>query len=293
MPVRGRVPRSCGAAAGLPGFSGRRRARRKVRKRVDEMWNKIRLWGYKWKSKLPWLYDFFSLLYSIVLIPAYYMRRKNFLVVNDVKKVVYLQNAKVACTSLESSVRETRYKARHHGVFRPNDHLNRGLGRYRDYFKFTFVRNPYSRLVSCYENKYHRDKELGYVDRLCYDSYLMGYMKRDGGFEHFLKKVCALPDFIADKHFCSQYRMIYDRRGRCMLDFVGHFERLEEEYAPIQQKYGLLPILRYNVTKKVNWMDYYTRETARLVHDKFREDFQAFDYEHFYHELLEYIEKKG
>lgn len=218
-----------------------------------------------------------------------------YLVLDD-KKVVYIAVQKVACTSIKASMA---------GVDSGEDYIEvimkvRGTGRVikqidlercRGYFVFTFVRNPFSRLVSCYENKYHSDRELR--DLMQYQYYLLGYLSKDRGFRAFASRVCTIPDRLADHHFVSQSFLI-DRMGRNPKpDFVGHFENLAEEYEPIRQKYDFLPLPHHNRTDKAgSWMDYYDLPTAEKVYRRYRQDIERFGYQGAYDELVAYLKAK-
>jgi len=157
----------------------------------------------------------------------------------------------------------------------------------RRYFKFTFVRNPFARLVSCYESKYHTDLER-YKKRFDFRDYLNGYLYKDEGFDEFVRKVCALPYRLMDRHFRSQYDLIYNAAGT-QFNYIGHFESIEEEFSTIQNKYRLRPLPHLNRVGTDDWMNYYTAETADLVYKTFRDDIEAFGYEKCYFDLLEFI----
>lgn len=159
-------------------------------------------------------------------------------------------------------------------------------------FRFTFVRNPLDRLVSCYESKYHVDRDVYKKKKLDFNNYLIGYLREDPGFDQFIRKVVRLPHRLMDRHFASQHMYVYRRDGTPRVDFIGCYERMAEDYEPIRQKYGFDPLPRYNVTGKNDWRDYYTLRTARMVHRKFRKDFRFFDYEESYRDLIRYLKEK-
>ncbi len=81
--------------------------------------------------------------------------------------------------------------------------------------------------------------------------------------------------------------------GKQLVDFIGHFETLEQDYEPIRKKYGFSPLKHYNKTEYGDWCDYYTTALAKKVYRKFRKDIQYFGYEEDYRDLLAYCAKKG
>lgn len=200
-------------------------------------------------------------------------------VVSDVHKLVYVVNSKVACSSIKSTFLSTQI---------PDDHsihnttIQQGMLRYHlseaqvHYYSFSFVRNPFSRLVSCYESKYHIDPvKYRFFE---FEHYLFGYLANDEGFETFVRKVCSLPPRLMNRHFRPQYDVLYDADGVCRCDYIGHFESLEEDFSPIRERFGLLPLPHLNQSKEVNWRDHYSEETMNLVYQTFRKDFEAFGY---------------
>ena len=225
--------------------------------------------------------------------------RRTYLLRPDLK-LLYLSLSKSACSSIKASMlslkEQDNYQKLHSVIAREGDQqYDLDLSRYADYYKFSVVRNPFDRLVSCYVNKYHTDKALLGTDmtHLYFDYYLMGYLRKDKGFAHFARRVCRIPDVFADKHLICQARQIYGKGTRTALDFVGRFERLSEDYGAIQQKYGLAPLPVYNKTGKGNWMDYYDLQTAARVYKRYRRDIEMFGYEGAYAELVDYLKKKG
>jgi chondroitin 4-sulfotransferase 11 len=218
----------------------------------------------------------------------------------DSKKVLYLVIQKAACTSIKASMAGVDSDAFFVEVIqevRETGHTFTEIdaSQYADYFVFTFVRNPFERLISCYENKYHIKLPEHLRDRpLPYDYYLLGYLRRDRGFCAFAQRVCRIPDRIADNHFASQCFMI-ERMGRNPKpDFIGHFERLVEEYEPIREKYDFMKLPHHNKTPHTrNWMDYYDLKTAQMVYRRYRQDIERFGYQKTYEQLVAYLQGKA
>lgn len=220
----------------------------------------------------------------------------------DEQKVVYIVMQKAACTSIKASMTglqtDEDYLSVHEMIRRTGHVLTRlDPEAHRGYFIFTFVRNPFERLISCYENKYHTDREnrdfTKQDTRMKYDDYLLGYLSKDQGFRSFARRVCRIPDRLADNHFVSQSFIIGQSGPKLKPNFVGHFEHLEEEYEPIRQRYGFIPLPHYNPTPKaVSWMDYYDLPTARKVYRRYRQDIERFGYRDTYDALIRYLSSK-
>lgn len=205
-------------------------------------------------------------------------------IINPEKKVIYLNNYKVACTSLQVSLFDYNVKddSAIHSLIQRKYEIEKTD--YPGYFFFTYVRNPLERLVSCYKNKICKEKHY-------FDTYLDGFLLPDEGFEAFVKKVLLIPDWLADRHFQSQYSLIY-KKGKCTVDFIGKIETIETSYPKLAEKYQLSSLRHYNSTQKSNWMDYYTISMAKKVYKKYQIDFKKFGYDRYYYDLLKYLENK-
>lgn len=237
------------------------------------------------------------LLYRSVSRAVYY--------IDPDTKIAYLEIAKAATTSIKAALfnvgEEEDYNIIHQKTGHQKD-LRVILPRiehftaykYKEHFKFTFVRNPLDRLVSCYKNKYHTDKKYvgTSMERLYFDPYLFGYMKEDRGFKEFVRKISKIPLALADPHFVPQSFIIFDKKGKKRVDYIGKFEDLENDWSVIKERFNLTPLPHYNKTNKGNWMNYYDREAAELAYKYYEKDIKSFGYEDSYRDLLDYIEKK-
>lgn len=213
--------------------------------------------------------------------------------VSKEKKLIYLVNSKVACSSIKASMLDDEVSddySVHRSVFMQGMTKRDLEAEEQEYFKFTFVRNPFARLVSCYKSKYHTDVQR-YRKRFDFRDYLNGYLYKDEGFDEFVRKVCALPYRLMDRHFRSQYDLIYNAAGT-HFNYIGHFENLKDDFSTIQKKYRLRPLPHLNRVGTDDWKNYYTAETADLVYNTFRDDFEKFSYEKYYSDLIEFIQNQ-
>lgn len=248
------------------------------------------------KVKIIYKYisEFFTGIKNTCIYGTYQPRH---FIIDEKKKVVYLEMPKVANTSIKASILECQNKG--YGVVKIHVLANENMvcklnAKQRKNFVFTFVRNPFERIVSCYEGKYHKDRrELGTErEHLWFDFYLFGYIKEDRGFENFVRRIYRIPDRLKDFHFLPQYNILYDKAGKCMVDYVEKVENINEKYPYLQERYGLGELPHLNQSDKKQWMDYYTEDTARMVYQMYKRDIKAFGYRKEYKRLLKYIKEK-
>lgn len=158
--------------------------------------------------------------------------------------------------------------------------------RYKDYFKFAFVRNPWGRLVSCYRDKIQNQAsgiDTKFTIREGVANCLARFPEFKAGmtFDEFVEAAHSIPDSKADIHFKSQYAFIGDKTGPNAVDFVGHFERLGEDILEIQQKanWPELKLPHVKSSPKKSYHGYYNDRTRRLVSERYREDIELFGYQ--------------
>ncbi len=142
------------------------------------------------------------------------------------------------------------------------------------YFKFAFVRNPWSRLVSCYCNKVvgQRDFFAAYYP-------YVGFMSMS--FADFVRFVCRVPDDLCEPHFKPQ-SCFFDAG---QVDFVGRFERFSDDLAQVIERIGLdQSFLKWCDTVRMkseggrHYTEFYDDRTRKLVAGKYQDDIEQFDY---------------
>ena len=166
-------------------------------------------------------------------------------------------------------------------------------GRYSDYFKFTFVRNPWARVVSCWKNKIHEPKEDVIIKIINKYPGLRPNMPFDE-FVRFLSESPFGRDEGANRHWASQFLFITDPSGRVLVNVIGKTENIANDFEAIRQQIGLpqleLPWLNTHLgwdpgkETLVNedsryYRDFYNAEIRELVRRRYRIDIEAFGYE--------------
>lgn len=100
-------------------------------------------------------------------------------------------------------------------------------------------------------------------------------------FDAFATIIAGIPDSAADKHFRSQYFEIY-HNGHWLVDFVGKFENMEEDWQRLTAQIGLetAPLKQQRQTNAGNELDSLplTPKTARLLVERYRHDIDLLGY---------------
>lgn len=140
-----------------------------------------------------------------------------------------------------------------------------------DYFKYCFVRNPYSRLLSTYKNRV-----------LIHDNYKKFGITQKSSFKDFVYWACGLKDCEGDGHLLSQMAIL-KYKNKFMPEFVGKMENLYEDWNKILKKLGInskntMPhVKRTGAYEEVE--KYYTKELIDLVTIRYKKDIEELGYE--------------
>lgn len=145
-------------------------------------------------------------------------------------------------------------------------------------FVFTFVRNPYDRLVSAY-----CFLRQGGMKKYCTDAVMSDYInEKYSNFDSFVLNALGQDSVVSGYyHFVPQIEFLrsqlFDQGGV----FVGKVEQISYDFEKVNQALGtLFQLGNFNKTKHDNWQDYYqTRGVKEKVQEVYAEDFQRLGYE--------------
>lgn len=146
-----------------------------------------------------------------------------------------------------------------------------------DYFKFTFVRNPWDRIASCYRNKIQKRwknnpspslKQKGLYfenNNLTLKDFLILLEKKDNRFYNI--------------HWAPQTSLV----DMDKMDFIGRFENLEEDWKHVCKKIGIdqlkLPHKLQTKPKNKSYRDYYLdQESIDIVSRIYKKEIELFNY---------------
>lgn len=152
-----------------------------------------------------------------------------------------------------------------------------------EFLRFTFVRDPYARLLSCFLDRIQDHKSRPYRE-------LMRWMKKDIGykpeFQAFVKAISEQTPFQQNNHWRLQYSDIM--MPEIEYDFIGKQESFDSDMSALMaritgnsvdlqtDKVNASP----SVTAARNKLpEYWTEELVQIVQNTFAKDFEAFDYD--------------
>lgn len=71
-----------------------------------------------------------------------------------------------------------------------------------------------------------------------------------------------------------------DEQGKLLVDWVGRYERLEQDFAAVCHRINVRETLpRLNVSLHGSYREHYTDRTRRLVEEAYTKDIEMFGYE--------------
>jgi len=140
---------------------------------------------------------------------------------------------------------------------------------YDSLFKFAFVRNPWDLQVSSF---HHIRRERPHL------------MQGMNDFEGFLRWKLAPRrpyQYHIDTSIELQSDYLVDLHGKVIIDFIGHYENLQEDFNHVCQTIGIEPFQlphKRKATDRSDFRHYYSDETAELVAKHFQRDIELLGY---------------
>lgn len=143
-----------------------------------------------------------------------------------------------------------------------------GRQRWERRFSFAFVRNPWDKVASHYHFRVLTNQTSLGADPIGFNEWVVrAYGENDPRY------------FDRPKMFMPQVEWVSDERGRIIVDFIGRFERLEEDFRKVSrilEREAALPHLKKS--RDGDYRALFTSEAADVVERWFARDIAAFGY---------------
>jgi hypothetical protein len=142
-----------------------------------------------------------------------------------------------------------------------------------EYLRFTFVRDPYARVVSAFLDKIDSGRHLRFKK-------MLGFAPDDRVlFVDFLRRVSGQEIVKMNRHWRPQSALI---SPKVKLDFIGRFEQFEDDFAKLLERLGVeesaVRHKREHQTSANHHLDLIGIEEKALIDRIYEEDFKRFGY---------------
>ena len=148
---------------------------------------------------------------------------------------------------------------------------------FEGYFKFTFVRNPYDRLVSAYQ--FLRQGGMNEGDQ----AFAQRHLAALPDFESFVLRGLPQAEVRAYFHFAPQWDFVALPWGRRpAVDFIGRFESLDQDFQAVAQRLGRpVSLASENRTpgRALGYRESFSPAMRRVVERIYGRDLRAFHYD--------------
>jgi hypothetical protein len=186
----------------------------------------------------------------------------------NANRAIFVHNPRTA----GSSISQALFCGSRHVPYFEYERIN--PRKFREFFKFAFVRNPWDRLVSAFF--YLKDGGRSDLDRrfaaenlvACdnFAAFVDGWLNEKTIWSHF--------------HFMPQHYYICDENSGVRTDFVGRVETVDTDFRFICQRLGITAELqRINGSHHRPYEEYYTDELSERVAAVYARDIAIFGYQ--------------
>lgn len=145
---------------------------------------------------------------------------------------------------------------------------------YEQYFKFSFVRNPWDRIYSAF--CFLKDGGFDIGDKI----WTQNNEKYLTSFETFILGWLSEESIKTKIHFLPQIYFLKNSFNKIDLDFIGRFEKLDEDFEAICSRLKTKEKLQHlNWSKRsVDYRNAYSVAMRKKVHEIYNEDISLFKY---------------
>lgn len=189
---------------------------------------------------------------------------ETYAIVNSKAGYAYVNLAKCACTSIKTAIAEQLGQPFEavHSTSRWRISARRTPNRLT---RFTFTRDPRSRLVSCWADYIVNPRAPELLLNPEFRS-LQGM-----SFDEFVHYVCE-PRENPNLHYAPQWPQLH-WNGNPLVDEVFRLEDVKREWPRLMKRFGLPKLKKVRRSNHLPWWEYYTDELLEIVNHRYRYDF--------------------
>jgi len=202
--------------------------------------------------------------------------------INSDKKFIFFHLFKCAGTSVREILNNNNYFCQEYqGKHSSPRDVKEGLlfddkpYIFDEYYKITFVRNPFDWLVSIFyyikndsENQYHN--EVIGLNLNQFIEYYVNCMMLNEGKQIGSNKNTTLFDYVTDKD------------GKILVDYIGKCETINEDMKNLWGKVDINPkelsLINVGINRERDYRQYYDNKTKTIVEKYFKKDLEFFNY---------------
>jgi len=181
-------------------------------------------------------------------------KKYTFTYINEQLKIIYYDIPKCASSTIRSI------------FFNESMSLANPQTDLKNYFKFTFCRNPFDRMVSNYSMFTQSNFRIKQIQQFHNNP-------RELSFLEFVKLTCQ----HTNHHWLPQYNFIHGYE----IDHIGRLENMKQDFYIVCDKAGISQqqLSQKNKTNHKRYTEYYDDETKEIVAEKYAKDIEYFGYE--------------
>lgn len=191
-------------------------------------------------------------------------------------KIIFVHINKTAGTSIHKILEkmQTPCPGKHHTIEKYHKLADENHG-FENYFKFTFVRNSWDRFLSLYKYRVKTEHPTLAGNPLSFKEWVKNIYNKNP--KYYKVNGPYMQRFMLSE----QLDWITDANGSINIDFIGRFEKIQDDFNIVCDKIGIprqeLP--HKNKTEHKHYTEYYDDETRELAAEKYKKDIEYFGYE--------------
>lgn len=190
------------------------------------------------------------------------------------KKAVFIHINKTAGSSIETALGWPYKDATH---FTLSDYKNVLPP---NYYFFSFVRNPYDKMVSMFEHRKQNLKDNVLIN-LSFEDWILNLDELGYSDKGTCNQICWLSTQTWIWDIDKQKYITRPKIPKIEIDFVGKFENLNEDWEELKIELEInksIKLPHRRKSKHIHYSNYYNDKTREVIYNRFEDDFNIFNY---------------